>query len=245
MINKDLKTNNKIVKAINEKYPVMAWIGCHEHKPNSFVIYENVHGQWPPSMDKMKYMATVVADGENNVEWNGVHYFDADQLLTEIEQYNQTLDFPAWTANPQYNLEWRFGAQIDWYLTEKFHMKRNKANQTYYIGDEDTPVFSVYVQDAWTSAEANAIEFRIFGSKLYQSFLDAKEACQNIGSLYTAAVAHAVKIANGCVKCLPEDTELNDCGNLKVWNSGTWEFMSAKDMLIEKLEKLLADLKNA
>lgn len=245
MINRDLKTNNKVVQAINEKYPVMAWIGCHEHEPNSFVIYENVHEPWPPSMDKMKYMATVVANKDNTVTWNKTKYDNADVLLQCINFYNETLDFPAWTANPQYSDDWKFGTQIDWYLTEKFHMHRNKANQTYYIGDQDAPVFSVYVRTAWSDNEANAMEFTIFGSKLYQSFLDAKEACQNIGSLYTAAVAHAVRVANGCVKCLPDDAELTDCDNLKVWDSSTWEFMSAKDMLIGKLEKLLADLKNA
>lgn len=246
MINKDLHTTNKVLLAINEKYPVMAWIGCHQHEPNSYVIYEKTpDNEWPVSIDKMNYMATVVTAGDDAVIWNKTKHVNADVLLQCIEFYNETLDFPAWTSNPQYSEDWTFYSQISWYLTEKFHMKCNKVNQTFYIGDDDAPVFSVYVHTSWRDDEANSMQFTIFGTKLFQSFLNAKEACENIGTLYTAAVGHLVKTANECVSSLPDDVELSDCKDLKVWDSSSWSFLSAKDILIEKLEKVLADLKKA
>ena len=247
MINKDLETTNVVVKAINEKYPVAKWLGNIPHEDNSFVIYENTDEPWPVSLDEMKYMATIVAIDDNHVVWNSTKYAinNVDTLLQSIIFYNETLDFPAWTSNPQYVSGYNYISQISWYLTTKLGMKYNANNRCYYAGNENLPLYSVSIETDMYKQGNILIYHTIFGSKLYESSNNIKEVCNNIGTLYIAAVADTVNIATDCVNNLPEDTELTGCGNIKVWDSNTWDFLSAKDTLINKISEILEKLKNS
>lgn len=244
MINPNLSTKNSVLLALNEKFPVMTWIGNNAEGRHKFVVYEPLSIDWKDvTIDKLMYLCDVKTNPKNNtyVIWNDKKYTDVNALMRDVNKFNATREFPAYTYNPQYIESWQNSSKLHWFLTEKLNMKYN--NSCYYVDDSRSKIFDVNVEFAFSENEANTALYHIFGETLYQSFSDISEVCKQITSLYTAAIASQIATAAELEKNIPADIELGDISAIKTFNKSTWNFDSAKNILISRLETILKKLK--
>lgn len=244
MINPNLSTKNSVLLALNENFPVMKWIGNNEDGKNRFVVYEQINVDWKDvTIDKLMYLCDVKINPKNNtyVIWNDKKYTDTYTLMQDVNAFNATREFPAYTYNPQFIESWKNSSKLHWFLTEKLNMKYN--NSCYYVADPKGKIFDVNVEFAYSENEANTALYHIFGETLHQSFLDVSEVCKQITSLYTAAIASHIATAAELEKNIPADIDLGDINVIKTFNKSTWNFDSAKNILIDRLETILKKLK--
>lgn len=244
MINKKLSTNNIVLNALNEEYPVMKFIGFAEHPKNSFIVYEPIEGDWANvKLDDMKFVCLVTTKGNKKVVWNDTEYTSSELLMADVDKYNAQRMFPAWTYNPQYTEDWRYPTQIGWFAQTKLGLCC-EANERWFIEDLDSHLFSFTLPTTWDLInEVPSIHFTLYGQHLFQAFTSTEEACESIYSLYVTFLGQLANSVNVAVNRLPADVTPGDLSTVKKFDPNSWSFKSVKDQLVVELEKILAVMK--
>lgn len=245
MINTKLRTSNTMLKKINEQFPVMELFGVGQTK-TKFIIYENIDGGWENvTLDKMRYICDVDIDPANKkaVKWHDKEYTDVEVLMTDVFAYNDTLDFPAWTYNPQFAANYNNNAKIWWYLTKKLNFKDDK-NDCYYIGNYDDSPLKCFIEVSWSDSSSISVLYKIFGKSFYQSFNDVKELCESVSSMLVLAVSNHVANTFELTRNFPDGISCGKLDSIKEFNTDNCEVNSAKDKLVAHLENILSRLKS-
>lgn len=225
MVNKKLRTQNEILKKLNETYYVL------KNGDSSYNIYD------VDSKNGIVYRFTVskTPSGNKTVIFNGEKYKDTKNLLDAVDKYNSNLEWPYYTYDPMLNENYRNECRIDSYLRGVLKMESNGYNK-YII--KDTYGNALLTINVFFKQEQGFVSMALSDGRYVDSkFSNAEEGVKAINSILMISLLGSI---NNSLKLLKniKPNKLSDGSNIKVTSIKSWLKVEEKTFL-ETIDPLM------
>lgn len=178
--------------------------------------------------------------------FNDKAYSTIEELDNALVEWEKTLPYPVDTYNPMLRKSYKVEAQLIWYLTEKLGFKDKREGWNYYFGKSigDNCELSFHLKQD-TEKECVSI-FSKFGEYHFtQEVTDTDTGVAVISSIVNGECLSMAKdmidLISVCDEKVVSEIEAYAPANTLFG----FKRVSFKDMMIERLEKALAQLKES
>lgn len=177
--------------------------------------------------------------------FNGKTYKDIESLDNALVEWEKSLKFPVDTYNPMTREAYRVECRLVWYLTEKMGFKSYYSDWDHYYAKNIGPNFQMRFYIKVIELEKVQIQTSFSNMSFIQEVVDAEDGIAIIDSIVKGTVLMMAKdVVDIMAACGNEVTTEIDA-YVPANNIFGQKKVSFKDLMIEKLEETLKQLKES